>query len=188
MRIMRNSQAHAILLCGSRADGTENEFSDYDVAAFADVPADASVLISSESRARNMATSTTCIFCEIVARRLPATIVFEDAEHLAFFPLEHINPGHLLLIPKRHVDYLFEMDAPALHALWSAAAELAPGLRAVTAAKRVGVAVEGFAVPHVHVHLVPLHAPDELNPTRAKSISQGETDRLAKLLREAFDA
>lgn len=135
-----------------------------------------------------MANASPCIFCEIVARHVPATIVFEDTDHLAFFPLEHINPGHLVLIPKRHIDYLFDMDAHQYQALWTAAAKLAPGLRSATSAKRIGVAVEGFAVPHVHIHLVPVYAGDELNPSRAKSLPAADAERLAGLLREVFGA
>jgi histidine triad (HIT) family protein len=129
-----------------------------------------------------------CLFCEIVAHRVAATVVFEDADHLAFFPLEHINPGHVVLVPKHHVDYLFDMITSTYQALWAAAAKLAPGLRMATGAKRIGVAVEGFAVPHVHVHLVPVYAGDELNPSRAKPISPSDAERLARLLREAFGA
>ena len=135
-----------------------------------------------------MTSPTHCIFCEIIAGRVPATIVFEDPDHLVFFPLEHINPGHLLLVPKHHVDYVFDMAMPAYHALWAAAARVARVLRSVTSAMRVGVAVEGFAVPHVHVHLVPVNAGDELNPTRATHLSETEANRLAGLLREAFGA
>ena len=135
-----------------------------------------------------MASQTPCIFCEIIACRLPATIVYEDQDHIAFFPLEHINPGHLLLVPKRHVDYLFDMAARAYQGLWATAAKLAPGLRSVTSAKRIGIAVEGFAVPHVHVHLVPVNAGDELNPTRAKQVSDAEANRLAGLLRDVIGA
>ena len=111
-----------------------------------------------------MLQSRPCIFCEIVAGRVTEPIIFEDAEHAAFFPLEHINPGHLLVIPKRHTDYLFDMEATDYHALWAAAARLAPGLQSVTSAARIGVVVEGFRVPHIHVHLVPLYARDDLNP------------------------
>jgi histidine triad (HIT) family protein len=135
-----------------------------------------------------VASPAPCVFCEIVARRIPATILFEDGDHLALFPLEHINPGHMLLIPKYHVDYLFDLTMPAYQALWAAVAKLAPGLRSVTSAKRVGIAVEGFAVPHVHVHLVPVYAGDELNPARARPIPGVDADRLAGLLREAFGA
>lgn len=135
-----------------------------------------------------MASLDSCVFCEIVARRITATILFEDGDHMAFFPLEHINPGHMIVIPKCHVDYLFDMTMPAYQALWAAVAKLAPGLRSATSAKRVGIAVEGFAVPHVHVHMVPLYAGDELNPARARPIPGVDADRLAVLLREAFGA
>ena len=65
-------------------------------------------------------------------------------------------------------------------------AKLAAPLRAVLAAKRMGVAVEGFTVPHVHVHLVPLYAADELTPARARVIESAEADRLAALIRSAL--
>jgi histidine triad (HIT) family protein len=80
------------------------------------------------------------------------------------------------------------MSAHSYLALWATVAKLAPGLQSVTSAKRVGVAVEGFAVPHVHVHMVPLYAREELNPARAKPISPGDAEGLARGLREAFGA
>ena len=135
-----------------------------------------------------MSESRPCIFCEIVAGRVPERVLFEDADHIVIFPLEHINPGHLLLIPKRHTDYLFDMDATGYHALWAAAARFAPGLRSAMSAVRIGVVVEGFTVPHVHVHLVPLYARDELNPMRAKPLAVGEAERLCSLLHHEFGA
>ena len=135
-----------------------------------------------------MAESRPCIFCEIVAGRVPEELVFEDTDHIAFFPLEHVNPGHLVLIPKRHTDYVFDMDAAGYRVLWEAAARLASGLRSVTSAPRIGVAVEGFAVPHVHVHLVPVYAGHELNPERAKPLDAAEAARLRNKLRQEFGA
>lgn len=132
--------------------------------------------------------STACIFCEILAGRAPARIVYEDADHIAFFPLEHINPGHLLLIPRLHVDYLFDLDGEAYQRLWGTAARLAPGLREVTGAKRIGVAVEGFSVPHAHVHLVPINALDELNPARAQKLEATAAEALQQRLRAALGA
>jgi histidine triad (HIT) family protein len=127
--------------------------------------------------------SRPCIFCEIVAGRVAEEVLFEDADHIAFFPLEHINPGHLLLIPKRHTEYLFDMDAAAYHALWAVAARLALGLRSLMSAVRIGVVIDGFTVPHVHIHLVPTYARDELNPARAKPLDAAEAERLRNLLR-----
>jgi len=133
-----------------------------------------------------MADSNSCVFCQIVAGRLPARTVYEDGDHLAFFPLEHINPGHVVLIPKRHTDYLFDLSPIAYQGLWATAARIAPPLKEVMSAKRVGVAVEGFSVPHVHVHLVPIYAFDDLNPSRAKALDAAEVDRLHTLIRSAL--
>jgi histidine triad (HIT) family protein len=127
-----------------------------------------------------------CVFCQIIAARLPARTVYEDADHMAFFPLEHINPGHLVLIPKRHTDYLFDLDPAAYQALWATAARIAGPLRDAMSAKRVGVAVEGFSVPHVHVHLVPISAFDDLDPSRARALETTEADRLHALIRGAI--
>jgi histidine triad (HIT) family protein len=133
-----------------------------------------------------MTTLSSCVFCGILAGRLPARVVHEDEDHIAILPLEHINPGHILLIPRRHTDDLFDLDAAAYQRLWAVAAKLAPALRAAFSAKRVGVAVEGFNVPHVHVHIVPLHAVDELDAKRGRSVDAVEADRLCQLIRRAF--
>ncbi|MGZ8274615.1 MAG: HIT family protein [Burkholderiaceae bacterium] len=133
-----------------------------------------------------MTASTSCVFCKILAGKLPARMVHEDEAHIAFLPLEHINPGHIVLIPRRHTDDLFDLDAFAYQQLWAVVAKLAPRLREAFSAKRVGVAVEGFNVPHVHVHLVPLHAVDELNPARGRVVDAAEADRLSQMIRDAF--
>ena len=133
-----------------------------------------------------MADSSSCVFCQIVAGRIPARTAFEDSDHVAFFPLEHINPGHVVLIPKQHTDYLFDLGPTAYGKLWATAARLAPALKEATSAKRVGVAVESFSVPHVHVHLVPLFAFDDLNPSRAKALNTAEADRLQAQIRNAL--
>jgi histidine triad (HIT) family protein len=133
-----------------------------------------------------MSDSSVCVFCQIVAGRIPARTVFEDSDHLAFFPLEHINPGHVVLIPKQHTDYLFDLAPTAYERLWATAARIAPALKDATSARRVGVAVEGFSVPHVHVHMVPLFAFDDLNPSRAKALDAAEADRLHVHIRKAL--
>jgi histidine triad (HIT) family protein len=133
-----------------------------------------------------MSQANSCVFCQIVAGRVPARTVFEDSDHIAFFPLEHINPGHVVLIPRQHTDYLFDLSPATYGKLWAAAARIAGPLRQVTSAKRVGVAVEGFSVPHVHVHLVPIYAFDDLNPSRAKVLDAAEANRLHTLIRNAL--
>lgn len=133
-----------------------------------------------------MTEPVSCVFCAILGGELPARMVYEDERHVAFLPLEHINPGHVVLIPRRHTDYLFDLERDAYERLWATAARLAPPLREALAATRIGVAVEGFTVPHVHVHLVPLYGPDELTPARARALDDAEADRLWTLIRRSL--
>jgi histidine triad (HIT) family protein len=129
-----------------------------------------------------------CVFCALVEGRIPSRRVFEDADHVAFLPLKAFEPGHTLLVPKRHAEYVFDMDDAGYHALWRTAKRLAPAIREVSAAKRVGILVEGFSVPHVHVHLVPVNALADIDPARERALPDAEADRLAQRLREAIGA
>lgn len=129
-----------------------------------------------------------CVFCRILRGELPAHTVRESADFLAFLDVRPINPGHLLLIPRVHVDQLFELPEPSYRALFDQARLLAGPLRAATGALRIGVAVEGFGVPHVHVHLVPLNGGAELNPERARSAAPGELEAMRTRLIAALKA
>jgi histidine triad (HIT) family protein len=129
-----------------------------------------------------------CIFCALVAGRVSSRRVYEDADHVAFLPLRHINPGHTLLVPRRHDDYVFAMDEASYRSLWAKARQLAPAVQRVSGAKRVGILVEGFSVPHVHVHLVPVNALADIDPARERALPDDEAERLAAGLREAMGA
>lgn len=109
-----------------------------------------------------------CIFCKIVSGEIPAFKIWEDSEHLAFLDISPINPGHTLLIPKKHTDYVWSMPEKEYYKIFLAAKKLSAPIQKATDAKRIGLAIEGFLVPHIHLHLVPLHAGNELNPERAK--------------------
>ena len=123
------------------------------------------------------------MFCALVAGKIPARKVFEGGDHIAFFPLKHFNPGHVLLIPRQHADYVFDMDDGAYHALWTTARRLAPVIKTVSGAKRVGILVEGFSVPHVHVHLVPVNALADIDPARERTIPEELAAQLADAMR-----
>jgi histidine triad (HIT) family protein len=127
-----------------------------------------------------------CLFCALVAGRVPARKVYEDDAHVAFLPLKHINPGHTLLVPKVHDEYVFGMADERYRALWAAARRLAPAVQTVSGAKRVGILVEGFSVPHVHVHLVPVNALADIDPARERQLPDAEADRIADAIRAAL--
>jgi histidine triad (HIT) family protein len=107
------------------------------------------------------------VFTKIIERELEALIIWEDADLIIFLPhANFMNKGHLLIVPKVQVDYIFDLEEKLYQKLWSIAKVVAKPLKKMTYAKRIGIGVEGFSVPHVHIHLTPLYAQSELDPHR----------------------
>lgn len=124
-----------------------------------------------------------CLFCKIIAEEIPCYKVWEDENHLAFLDINPIREGHTLVIPKAHAPYLFDLEDASYQSLLAASKSVAKRLKEVFQVPRIGVAVEGFAVDHVHIHLVPLTAGNQLNPELAKSGDQTELAKLAERLK-----
>lgn len=103
------------------------------------------------------------IFSRIVSGELPAHQVAEDDHHLAFLDITPLVEGHTLVIPKREVDYIFDLPADELAALHLFAQRVAKGVAAAVPCKRIGVAVIGLEVPHAHIHLIPLNNVADMN-------------------------
>jgi histidine triad (HIT) family protein len=103
------------------------------------------------------------IFSRIVSGELPAYKLAEDDRHLAFLDITPLVEGHTLVIPKREVDYIFDMPAEELAALHVFAQRVAKGVQAAVPCKRIGVAVIGLEVPHAHIHLIPMNKVGDLN-------------------------
>jgi histidine triad (HIT) family protein len=127
-----------------------------------------------------------CIFCEIVAGRIPALTVWENRDHLLMLDIRPIADGHLLLLPKKHAEDLWLLPERDYTRLLATARKLAPALRRATRAKRIGMVVEGFGVSHVHVHLVPVNDAGELNPLRAKPATSARLRALQRRLLPRF--
>jgi histidine triad (HIT) family protein len=103
------------------------------------------------------------LFSRIVAGEIPCHKVCEDEHHLAFLDIMPLVHGHVLVIPKREVDYIFDLEPSELAALWQFAQRVAVGLKLAVPCKRIGTAVIGLEVPHAHIHLVPMNAIADLN-------------------------
>lgn len=125
-----------------------------------------------------------CIFCRIVKGEISAVKIWEDEKYVAFLDMNPINSGHTLLIPKKHSDYLFDLDDKEYSELMLRAKKIANILKDKLNPKRIGMAVEGFFIPHVHVHLVPLNKGNELNPERAKPSNSEELKKIAEKIRK----
>ena len=127
-----------------------------------------------------------CIFCDIIANRKPGYKVWENDDFVVILDIAPINPGHVLLIPKIHCADVYELPVTLYDKLFQIVKKIAGPLKRATAAARIGMAIEGFGVPHVHVHLVPVNGGNELNPERAKRATECELRQMQELLDTAF--
>lgn len=129
-----------------------------------------------------------CIFCKIIKGEIPKALVWEDDKHLAFLSIQPINPGHTLVIPKAHTDYIFDLEDQALSDLMVASKRVSGALKIAYKPKtgKIGVMVAGGDVKHVHVHLVPLDKESELDFKRQKDSVLGELLKEAIIIKRAF--
>jgi histidine triad (HIT) family protein len=128
------------------------------------------------------------IFTRIVNREIPAQIVREDDDYLAFLDVRPIRAGHTLVIPKEEIDDVFDLPEPLLSGLLVFAQPVAQAIREVTGAERVGVAVVGIEVPHAHIHLVPIDDIGGLDFRKAKDAEDADLAAMAERIRSALGA
>ncbi|MCL2002060.1 HIT domain-containing protein [Candidatus Saccharibacteria bacterium] len=102
------------------------------------------------------------VFTKIINGEIPAHKIYEDDKVLAFLDIHPLTDGHTLLIPKQEIDYLFDLPDDLYNYMWQIAKKLAGPLKDAMGVKRVGVIVEGFLVPHTHIHLVPIDNDQQL--------------------------
>jgi len=115
------------------------------------------------------------IFTKIINREIPAHIVAEDESFLAFLDISPLAVGHVLVIPKKEVDYLFDLDDDTLSGINLFCKKVAKGIDKAIPCLRVGVAVIGLEVPHAHIHLIPLNSMGDINFSNPKlKLSQEE--------------
>lgn len=127
------------------------------------------------------------IFSKIIAGEIPAYKVAESIDYLAFLDISPLAEGHVLVIPKKEVDYLFDIDDETYVGLQLFAKIVARGLKAAIPCKKVGVAVIGLEVPHAHIHLIPMNRVDDLNFARPKlSFTPEQLEATAEKIREAL--
>ncbi|MBN1170258.1 HIT family protein [Candidatus Micrarchaeota archaeon] len=112
-----------------------------------------------------------CIFCKIASGAIPCTKVWENKKYLAFLDINPITPGHTLLIPKKHHDYIFDMNDEEYNELMGIAKKLSVKIKKSMNSKKIGMMVEGFLVHHTHIHLIPLQKAGDLNTENAKKES-----------------
>ena len=133
-----------------------------------------------------------CVFCRIMAKQIPATVVHEDEHTLAFMDIGQVNPGHVLVALKKHAENIFALDDAQAAAVFRSAAKVARAIRGAFEPQGLSVyqangAAAGQTVFHLHIHLVPRYEGDGMaltwpvkNPPRDKLAEYAEKIR-AKL-------
>lgn len=127
------------------------------------------------------------IFTRIINREIPGHIVAEDENFIAFLDITPLVTGHTLVVPKKEVDYIFDLDDQTIAGLNVFAKKVAHAVKKAVPCKRIGVAVIGLEVPHTHVHLVPMNSIGDINFTKSKlNPSQEELAAVAEKIRRTF--
>lgn len=119
------------------------------------------------------------IFTRIVNGEIPCYKIAETKDYLAFLDVRPQQRGHTLVIPKKEIDYIFDMDDKLLEGMMVFAKKVAHAVEKTVPCKRIGIAVVGLEVPHAHIHLMPINTISDLGFGNSFSMSADEMKELA---------
>lgn len=127
------------------------------------------------------------IFTKIINGEIPSYKILEDEKHLAFLDVRPLKEGHVLCVPKKENDYIFDLTDSELSELMVFSKKVALALKKSISCNRIGVAVVGLEVPHTHVHLVPIDEIADLSFEKKRpEFSQEEFQNTAEKIRQNF--
>ncbi|MBC8048052.1 MAG: HIT family protein [Fimbriimonadaceae bacterium] len=108
------------------------------------------------------------IFSRIISGEIPSHRIAEDENYFAFLDFMPLAPGHILVVPKKEINYIFDIDDNLLSGILPFAKKIASAMEKVIPCERIGISVIGLEVPHAHIHLIPLRTMDDINFSRPK--------------------
>ncbi len=129
------------------------------------------------------------IFTKIIKGEIPSYKIAENDQFYAFLDINPLSKGHTLVIPKREVDYIFDLEDKEVAEMHVFAKHVAKAIQKVVPCKRVGVAVMGLEVPHAHIHLIPIAKESDMVISNPKlKLSSEEFTAIAESIRNSFSA
>lgn len=129
------------------------------------------------------------IFTKIINGEIPCYKIAENEQFFSFLDIRPVEKGHILVIPKQEIDYIFDLDDALLAAMMLFAKRIAKALKSVVPCEKVGVCVLGLEVRHAHIHLVPLDEKGIIDFKKPRvQINDAEYQALAAAIREALSA
>jgi histidine triad (HIT) family protein len=124
------------------------------------------------------------IFSRIIAGEIPCYKIAENADYIAFLDVFPLKKGHVLIVPKKEVDYIFDLDNDIYSGLMLFAKEISTAIKAAIPCNRIGVAVIGLEVPHAHIHLIPINTENDMNFRNEKlKLSKEEFEEIASQIK-----
>lgn len=130
----------------------------------------------------------TSIFSKIASGEIPAYKVAESNDFLAFLDVNPLVKGHVLVIPKKGTDYIFDVEDEEFKNLFAFAKNVARAIKKVISCKRIGVAVIGLEVPHAHIHLIPISKMKDMDFSNEKlQLTKDEFLEISAKIKEAFN-
>ncbi|MFP4019868.1 MAG: HIT family protein [Bacteroidales bacterium] len=127
------------------------------------------------------------IFTKIINGEIPCYKIAEDENYFAFLDINPLKKGHTLVVPKKEIDYLFDLDDETISGMMVFAKKVAKAIDKAIECKRVGVVVLGMEVPHAHIHLIPINKESDASFTQPKlKLSEEEFEETDEKIREAF--
>ena len=127
------------------------------------------------------------IFSRIIAGEIPSYRIAEDDRHFAFLDINPIAEGHVLVVPKHEVDYIFDLDDDEYAALTLFAKRVAIAQRKAIPCRRIAEAVLGLEVPHAHIHLIPINSEADVDFHRKLKLTPERMEEIAKAIADKFE-
>lgn len=124
------------------------------------------------------------IFSKIIAGEIPCYKIAENDDFIAFLDVFPLKKGHVLVVPKKEIDYIFDLDNETYLGLMLFSKTVAAAIKKAIPCKRVGVSVVGLEVPHAHVHLIPINTVSDMDFSNAKlTLSKDEFEKIANSIK-----
>ena len=125
------------------------------------------------------------IFSRIISGELPCHKILENENFISFLDISPLAIGHVLVVPKKEIDYIYDLPDELLGNLFVFSKKVATAIEKAIPCERIGIAVIGLEVPHAHVHLIPLNSVNDINFSLPKmAISNEKLEMIAQQIRE----
>lgn len=129
---------------------------------------------------------TNCIFCKIINNEIPCHKIYEDEKFLAFLDVKPVSDGHILIIPKKHIVWMQEVDDTAISEIFVLTKKIMLAVKNSIGCDFVQIGIVGTEIPHFHIHLIPRYFDDNFKNFPTKEYKNGQQEELVEKITKAL--